>query len=116
MNIKEKVASLKAAKEIIKRDKKRDKIGYDRVLTPVVVSQEDNDSKKTWYEIDIEIVDRIDEDVYRKTHNKYKTPFSPDNLGPRDLMNRCSDYLVDSIVTYVDKNNKIINYEESKKL
>ncbi len=111
MNIRKIVAGLIASRAITKGAKTKIKLGGESSKYTVV-----SDGEKIWYELTVNIIDYVDKNVYRKTHNKYNIPAGKEptsNISPRDLVGMYKEYLIESTVVYVDGNNNTIEWHES---
>ena len=112
MDIRRIVAELIASKAIAKGTKTMIKLGGDKVSCTVF-----SDGEKIWYEVNVDIIDYIDKNVYRKTHNVYHLPYEvipSTELSARAAIDMYQEYLVDSSVEYVDSNNKRVEWQEHK--
>lgn len=111
MDIKKIVASLIATAAINKNSRILTKIGGDKISYNAIW-----ENGKIWYEVNVDIVEYVDKNVYRKTHNLYTLPYGKEpsiGISAWDALDMYKDYLTSSVSSYVNQNGKTIEWHEN---
>lgn len=111
MDIKKIVNELIVSRYITKGMKTIIKLGGEGIRYTTI-----SDGEIIWYELSVDIIDYVDRNVYRKTHNIYNLPYGNEpsvGISARNAVDMYQEYLIDSVVEYVDSNNKKIEWQEN---